>query len=198
PYYPVAVEARHSGARATIDPDQNQSWLRRAMPVVLSHRVAFASFLVCTVIALVVQTITPRVLMSTIDNAIAPTVGRAALWPYIAALLGLAAARGVFNFVSRYYMFRTAYNIEYDFRTIVYEHFSRLSFGFYDRVQSGQLISRGDSDIRSVQMYLTFVGMTLVQCIMAVLAFAIMLTINVRLACAAMVTMPVVCLVGVQ
>ena len=31
-----------------------------------------------------------------------------------------------------------------------------MSFRFYDRVQSGQLISRANSDIRSVQMYLTF------------------------------------------
>ena len=31
-----------------------------------------------------------------------------------------------------------------------------MSFTFYDRVQSGQLISRANSDIRTVQMYLTF------------------------------------------
>ena len=31
-----------------------------------------------------------------------------------------------------------------------------MSFPFYDRVQSGQLISRANSDIRSVQMYMTF------------------------------------------
>ena len=38
----------------------------------------------------------------------------------------------------------------------MYEHLSRMSFSFYDRVQSGQLISRANSDIRSVQMYLAF------------------------------------------
>ena len=38
----------------------------------------------------------------------------------------------------------------------MYEHLTRLSFSFYDQVQSGQLISRANSDIRSVQMFLTF------------------------------------------
>ena len=33
------------------------------------------------------------------------------------------------------------------------------SFSFYDRVQSGQLISRANSDIRSVQMFLAFAPM---------------------------------------
>ena len=42
-----------------------------------------------------------------------------------------------------------------------------MSFPFYDRVQSGQLISRANSDIRSVQMYLTFAPMILVQCSIA-------------------------------
>ena len=60
------------------------------------------------------------------------------------------------NYLSRIYLLRTAYRIEYDLRNIMYEHLSRMSFSFYDRVQSGQLISRANSDIRSVQMYLAF------------------------------------------
>ena len=71
-----------------------------------------------------------------------------------------------------------------------------MSFPFYDRVQSGQLISRANSDIRSVQMYMTFAPMILVQCSIAVVAFGYMLSINVALAFVAMATMPLVYLVG--
>src|SRR5262249_36467869 len=145
------------GARATIDPDRDQPWLRRALPIVRGHHVLFTTFLLCTIGALLVQIATPRVLMAAIDNAVVgpsgriDAIGRAAgprssLTPYVTTLLALAVARGVLNYVSRYYMFRTAYDIEYDLRTIVYEHLSRLSFSFYDRVQSGQLISRANSD----------------------------------------------------
>jgi len=73
---------------------------------------------------------------------------------------------------------------------------TRMSFPFYDRVQSGQLISRANSDIRSVQMYMTFAPMILVQCGIAVVAFGFMLSINVPLAFVAMVTMPFVFIVG--
>src|SRR6201995_731323 len=73
-----------------------------------------------------------------------------------------------------------------------------MSFGFYDRVQSGQLISRSNSDIRSVQMYLTFAPSILVQCAIAVVAFGYMLSINVPLAFVAMSTMPFIYFLGVR
>ena len=73
-----------------------------------------------------------------------------------------------------------------------------MSFPFYDRVQSGQLISRANSDIRSVQMYLTFAPMILVQCSIALVAFGFMLSISVPLAFVAMASMPFIYIVGVK
>jgi ATP-binding cassette subfamily B protein len=92
----------------------------------------------------------------------------------------------------------TAYRIEYDLRNIVYEHLSRMSFSFYDRVQSGQLISRANSDIRAVQMYLSQAPFILVQCSVVVLAFIEMISINVPLAFVALSTMPFVFIAGTK
>jgi ATP-binding cassette, subfamily B, bacterial len=75
-------------------------------------------------------------------------------------------------------------------RTIVYEHLTKLSFSSYDRAQSGHLISRANSDIRSVQTDLTFGPSIIVQWAIAPVAFIEMLTINVPLALVAMATMP--------
>ncbi len=71
-------------------------------------------------------------------------------------LVGLGVTRAVLSYVYRNGLFRLAYHIEADLRSILFGHMSRLSFSFYDRVQSGQLISRANSDIRSVQMVLAF------------------------------------------
>ena len=113
-------------------------------------------------------------------------------------IVGLGVATGALGYVSRLFLFKTAYAIEFDLRNIIYEHLTRMSFPFYDRVQSGQLISRANSDIRSVQMYLTFGPSILVQCGVAVVAFGFMLTISVPLAFVAMATMPLVYLTGVK
>jgi ATP-binding cassette subfamily B protein len=107
----------------------------------------------------------------------------------------LAGATGV---LSRQYVFYTAYNVEADLRSLIYEHLTWLSFSFYDRVQSGQLISRANSDIRSVQMYSTFAPLILVQCSAGVIAFVIMLTIDWQLALIAMVVMPFLYIIGVR
>jgi len=55
-----------------------------------------------------------------------------------------------------------AYHIETDLRSVVYRHLTRLSFSFYDRIQSGQVISRANSDIRSVQMFLAFAPLIMI------------------------------------
>ena len=68
----------------------------------------------------------------------------------------LAVVGMITGYLMRYLLFRTAYEIENDLRVLIYGHLTRLSFSFYDRVQSGQLISRANSDIRSVQMFLAF------------------------------------------
>jgi ATP-binding cassette subfamily B protein len=59
-------------------------------------------------------------------------------------------------------------------------------------------MSRSGSDIRAVQMYLSFGPSILVQCLIAVVAFVLMLSINVPLAIVAMVTMPIIGVLGVS
>jgi ATP-binding cassette subfamily B protein len=204
PFVPVAEVARYERPRAVIDPDRSKSWLRRAMPIVKSHRGIFLTSLVTSFIGLVLQVQIPEILNRAISNSLPVTtsphisVPRVPLSHYVWLVVALGVIGGAAGFVSRLFLFRTAYRIEYDLRNGIYEHLTRMSFPFYDRVQSGQLISRANSDIRSVQMYLTFAPSILVQCSIALVAFGYMLSINVALAFIAMATMPFVFLVSVR
>jgi len=192
---PAAVEAARYGApKGSVDPDTTKTWLRRAMPILRAHRVIFITSLVLSFVGLVLQVQIPNLLNHAIDNSIVRH--RVPLHFYVWWILGLGLAGGAAGYVSRLFLFQTAYDIEYDLRTMIYEHLTRMSFPFYDRVQSGQLISRANSDIRSVQMYMTFAPMILVQCSIALVAFGFMLSINVPLAFVAMLTMPFVFIVG--
>ncbi|HET7407783.1 MAG TPA: ABC transporter ATP-binding protein [Mycobacteriales bacterium] len=192
-YIPVGVRPRYHAPKASIDRDRSKSWLRRALPVVLAHKGTFAVALVLSFTALVLQVQIPKLLGDAVTH-----LHHESLRHYVLLVLGLAVAAGVTGYVSRLCLMRTAYDIEFDLRNIIYEHLSRMSFPFYDRVQSGQLISRANSDIRSVQMYLTFAPAILVQCGIAVVAFGYMLAISVPLAFVAMATTPVVYVLGVR
>jgi ATP-binding cassette, subfamily B, bacterial len=189
-FVPAGIQSRYSPPQAKIDPDKNKSWIARAWPVVMSHKKTLVTALSLSFIALLLQVQIPNLLNDAITNSLQRHT--VPLSHYVTLVLALAVAAGVSAFISRLFLLRTAYAMEFDLRNIIYEHLSKMSFGFYDRVQSGQLISRANSDIRSVQMYLTFGPSILVQCTVALVAFAYMLSINVPLAFVAMSTTPLV------
>ena len=51
---------------------------------------------------------------------------------------------------------RQALGVEYDIRDGLYAQLVRLSFGFYDRHQTGQLMSRATVDIQTVRFFLGY------------------------------------------
>jgi ATP-binding cassette subfamily B protein len=195
-FAPLAVTSRYRRPRAQIDPDRSRSWIGRALPVVRSHRITLITALSLSFVALVLQVQIPNLLNEAVTNSLQHST--VPLSHYVRLVAILAVATGIAAFVSRLFLLRTAYAMEFDLRNIIYEHLTRMSFGFYDRVQTGQLISRANSDIRSVQMYLTFAPAIIVQCAVALVAFGYMLSINVPLAFVAMSTLPFVFVLSVR
>jgi ATP-binding cassette subfamily B protein len=189
-FEPVPPQSRYAPPRATIDPDRSLSWLKRARPVVLAHKRTLLTALILSFAGLVLQVQIPNILNEAVTNSLQKAT--VPLSHYVELTLVLAAGAGIAGYVARLCLLRTAYAMEFDLRNIIYAHLTRMSFGFYDRVQSGQLISRANSDIRSVQMYLTFAPAIIVQCAVALVAFGYMLSINVPLAFVAMSTTPLV------
>ncbi len=190
------VRSSYPGPRAYISRDSNLPWWRRILPIIASHRLPFIASIVLSFASLIFQTLVPNLLNNAITNSLENHV--AALHRAVIEIIVLALLAGVSGILSRQYLFRTAYEVEADLRSLIYEHLTWLSFSFYDRVQSGQLISRANSDIRSVQMYSTFAPLILVQTSIGVLAFGFMLKIDPLLACIAMVVMPILYVVGIK
>ena len=195
PFVPISETPRYPPPRRNIDPDTTKSWLKRAMPIVLAHKKIFIASLVISFIGLFFQVQIPTVVGQAIDNL---KPGGTPMINFMVILIVLGLLRGATVYFSRKFLLNTAYAIEYDLRNIIYEHLSRMSFSFYDRVQSGQLISRANSDIRALQMYLSQAPFIIVQCGVVILAFVEIAAINVSLAFVALSTMPFVFIAGVK
>jgi ABC-type multidrug transport system fused ATPase/permease subunit len=75
---------------------------------------------------------------------------------WIAAIVVLGLVRGALMLGRRLLSGRQALAVEYDLRDELYAHFLRLSFGFYDRSQTGQLMSRATIDLQSVRFFLGY------------------------------------------
>jgi ATP-binding cassette, subfamily B, bacterial len=195
-FVPIGVQARFGPPRGAIHPDPSRSWLRRAAPLVWARKTTFVASLTLAFVGLVLQVEVPNLLNQAIDQSLVRH--RTSLTYYVTLITALSLAAGLSAFVARLLLMRTAYGVEFDLRSQMHEHLSGMSFEFFDRVQTGQLISRANSDIRSVQMYLTFAPFILVQCAIGVVAFAFLLAISVPLAFVALATTPAVFWIGAR
>src|SRR5205085_5214624 len=77
-------------------------------------------------------------------------------WIYVAAIVVLGAAKAVLMTGRRLLSGKQALAVEMDMRQGIYAHLVRLSFGFYDRHQTGQLMSRATVDLQGVRFFLGY------------------------------------------
>jgi ABC-type multidrug transport system fused ATPase/permease subunit len=108
------------------------------------------------------------------------------LWLIALAILLVGAARALFMAGRRLISGRQALGVEYDLRDELYAKLLRLSFGFYDRHQTGQLMSRATVDLQAVRFFLGYGLIFLFQHILTVVGVTVVLfVVDWRLALAA-------------
>ena len=181
-------------ATAHVDPDPSKGWFRRLLPVIRARRATFIMVLVTGLSGLALQVSVPMVLRQAVDVAVDQRAG--GLEGHVLLLVVMAAASFGLRFAYRYLLFGTACRIETDLRSQIYDHLTRLSFSFYDRVAGGEVISRANSDIRSIQLLLAFGPLAGLSAISFLMAFGFMLSIHVPLALVTVSTMPLVYVLG--
>jgi ATP-binding cassette, subfamily B, bacterial len=150
--------------------------------------------LVCAFIYSGLSLAIPIVIRHAIDDSIAPTDGdRAALWPYLVAVVVLAIARFGINFTRRYATARTGIRVEWRMRELLYQAYLRYPRAFYDRHATGQVVSRATNDLYPIRYFIGW-GMTQgIQSVMMIVGIAgVLFLVDVKLAAIALVAMPAV------
>jgi ABC-type multidrug transport system fused ATPase/permease subunit len=115
----------------------------------------------------------------------------------IAAIVGLGLVRGALMLGRRLISGRQALGVEYDLRDELYGHFLRLSFGFYDRSQTGQLMSRATIDLQSVRFFLGYGLIFFAQHVVTIVVVTgVLFVYSWRLALVSLAITPVIVLVA--
>ena len=109
-----------------------------------------------------------------IDDAITPRDADK-LWLFVWAIIGLGALRAIFMAGRRLISGKQALAVEMDMRQGLYAHLVRLSFGFYDRHQTGQLMSRATVDLQGVRFFLGYGLIFFFQNILTVVSVTVVL-----------------------
>jgi ABC-type multidrug transport system fused ATPase/permease subunit len=111
-----------------------------------------------------------------IDSALRPRDTRAlTLFVITVVLVGLV--RAVLMAGRRLISGRQALAVEMDMRQGLYAHLVRLSFGFYDRHQTGQLMSRATVDLQGVRFFLGYGLIFFFQNVLTVVSVTIVLLV---------------------
>ncbi len=92
---------------------------------------------------------------------------------------------------------RISLGIEYDLRELLYGHLQRLELGFFDRQQTGQLMSRATVDLQAVRFFLGYGLVFILQSALTLLLAGIaMFAINPGLGLIAMAPVPFVVVIS--
>jgi ABC-type multidrug transport system fused ATPase/permease subunit len=97
------------------------------------------------------------------------------LWWSVGAIVVLGVVRGALMLGRRILSGRQALDVEMDMRSGMYAHLVRLSFGFYDRHQTGQLMSRATVDLQGVRFFLGYGLIFFFQNVLTILSVSVVL-----------------------
>ncbi|TMK78032.1 MAG: ABC transporter ATP-binding protein [Actinobacteria bacterium] len=115
------------------------------------------------------------------------------LFTIAALVLAVGAGRAIFMSGRRLISGRQALGVEFDMRNALYAKLLRLSFGFYDRHQTGQLLSRATVDLQTVRFFLGYGLIFFFQNVLTIIgATALMFAVNWKLALVATAVTPLI------
>ncbi len=112
-----------------------------------------------------------------------------------AAIVGLAAIKGVFQYWMRVIIIGISRDIEYDLRNDLFRRLVELSQDFYSRYRTGDIMARSTNDLNAVRMMLgpgiMYIGETV---IMLILSIGVMMHTDASLTLMAFIPAPFVSL----
>ncbi|WP_208877080.1 ABC transporter ATP-binding protein [Streptomyces sp. PBH53] len=140
--------------RATTDRSAVRTLLR-LWPYVRPVRVRLFTAAFVAVLASCTGLVIPLVLKWMVDGPVADR-DPAGVWLGALYLLLLGVAEAVLFGIRRWLVARPLSHVEAEMRADLYRHLQRLPVAFHDRWASGQLLSRGTTDLMLLRMFLAF------------------------------------------
>ncbi len=147
--------------------------LGRPLGYLRAHLPLVAGALGSVLLVLLANLSGPLLIRYAIDDGIGKHDSRA-LGLALACMLLLAVLRGVFGFLHVYLGERISHQIAYQLRDELFAKVQRLSFSYFDRNETGQLLTRLTNDVDQVR---TFLGSGVVQIVQSLIMFVVSVTV---------------------
>jgi ATP-binding cassette subfamily B protein len=163
-------------------------WVRRLWGYMLLHRQDVTLSLVAAVFGSICLTVVPLIERQIVDGVIVQHTS--ALWPWLTLLIVLAAAAFGFAYLRRYRGGRVALGVQFDLRNAMHDHLQLMDFDNLDRMPTGQLVARANSDSALVQGLLSFFPIMSGNVLLMLFSLGVMVYLSPLLAVVSLVITP--------
>lgn len=145
-----------------VDVSQMPRVLQRITALALRYRGRMALAILCSLGAAVASLTLPRLFGHAVDQAqillrdgaAHAAEAQTALWITAALVIGATIVRGVLTMFAGYIGEYVSQQVGYDLRLQFFQQLQRLSFGFHDRIHSGDLVTRGMLDLEGARVFI--------------------------------------------
>ena len=140
------------------------------------------------------MSIRDRLFKTGVDAAIAADESQTTRTVVIILVL-VAVAAGI-RVMSRVTIFHAGRDAEYELRAALLEHLHRLGFSFFQRMPTGEIMSRATNDLGQVRLLLGFGALNIINTSFALIsALSVMVEVSGRLTLAALAPFPLLMLI---
>jgi len=125
--------------------------LKPLSPYLRKYRGTFAIGALCVLCNNGIWILFPIVIRSAVQ-ALNTEVSVRTLARYALYLMGVSLAKGVFQYLTRWILIGVSREIEFDLRNDLFAHLEGLSYSFYQRTRTGDIMARMTNDLNAVRM----------------------------------------------
>jgi ATP-binding cassette subfamily B protein len=127
--------------------------LRPLLPYLKRYRRAYAFGTGCVLLHNGIWVLFPLVIGKASDD-LNQGVTRHKLLVYAGLLLAIAVTKGIFQFLTRWVVIGVSRDIEFDLRNDLFARLEGLSYSYYQRNRTGDIMARATNDLNAVRMLL--------------------------------------------
>jgi ATP-binding cassette subfamily B multidrug efflux pump len=166
--------------------------LRPLVPYFKKYRRSYVVGAICVFLMNGIWILFPLVIRRAVDDLLLG-VNRQKLLTYAGFLLAVAASKGLFQFLTRWIVIGLSREIEFDLRNDLFLHLESLSYSYYQRTRTGDIMARATNDLNAVRNLLGPAIMYSANTIVGTIgALIFMLSISPKLTLYAFLPLPVV------
>jgi ATP-binding cassette subfamily B protein len=127
--------------------------LRPLLPYLKRYRWGYAIGTLCVFLTQGIWILFPLVLGKAADD-LNEGVNRHKLLLYAGLLLAIAVSKGIFQFLTRWIVIGVSREIEFDLRNDLFQKLESLSYSYYQRHRTGDIMARATNDLNAVRQLL--------------------------------------------